>query len=165
MPKISIKSIKHKISESRKKKKDKQGGRIHLIIGASRLGAHIALRHAKRGLYVIIVDKNASEVDRLGGSFTGSFVHGDGTKLSTLINANIKSACEVVITTDDDDTNIFIANLVYAKFNKTNIVLRIDDETKHDLVLCPTANIINPYVDSFAQYISIYHQNDEGGKK
>ncbi|MCQ2793835.1 MAG: NAD-binding protein [Bacilli bacterium] len=151
-------------------KKKMNRGHLHLIIGASRLGSRIAIKHAKEGKYVTVIDKDKKAANKLGEDFLGSFVCGDATKISTLLEANVKSAQEVVIVTDDDDVNIFLANLIYVKFDKTNIVVRIDDETKHDLLLHYEMQIINPFISSLNDYIIIDHarteeKEDKGDKK
>ncbi|MCQ2792469.1 MAG: NAD-binding protein [Bacilli bacterium] len=162
MAKISIKAFLDKRRNKKEIEKEKaQKGYIHLVIGASRLGANIAQRHAKRGLYVTIVDKDPESSNRLDEGFTGAFVCGDAVKISTLEEANVKAAREIVIATDDDDTNIMIANIIYAKYNKTNLVVRIDDQTKHDLLLTNQCYIINPYIDSIAQYIQNYRRKEK----
>jgi len=127
-------------------------GRIHLIVGASRLGAAIASIYAREGKYVTVIDKDKDSKYKLGENFVGSFIKGDATKVATLEEADITNVKEVVVVTDDDDTNIFIATLIYKIYEKKNIVLRLADSDKAQLLPDKTFHVITPHENSLLQY-------------
>ncbi len=145
---------------SKDKNKKYQRGHVHLIIGASRFGTRVALRYAKAGLYVTVVDMDKKSQYKLGDNFLGSFVLGDATKLSTLEEANVSRAKTILIVTDNEDTNIFIANLIYTKYHKNNIIVRLDDEDKYNLLINKDVKIVNPFMTSIIQFVN-FEKEDE----
>jgi len=138
-----------------KHKKTTTKGHIHLIIGASRFGARVALKFAKSGHYVTVIDKNQKSIYKLGDNFPGSFIVGDATKLNVLEDGDIKHAKTVLIATDSDDTNIYLANLILLKYKINDITVRIDDEDKHKLLDSKYIKIINPFLTSMMQYVEL----------
>lgn len=130
-------------------------GHIHIVIGSSRFGARVAIKYAKSGLYVTVIDKDKNSYYKLGENFLGSFIVGDATKISTLEDADIFHAKSVILATDNDDVNIYLANLIFTKYHKTNIIVRLDDEDKHDLLVSNDIKIINPFLNSMIQFVEM----------
>jgi Trk K+ transport system NAD-binding subunit len=75
-----------------------------MVLGGGRVGLAAALDLYARGLGVVVVDKKEKRVPcpdiRL--------VSGDAADLSVLEEAGIRTAPSVIITTHDDDTNIYL---------------------------------------------------------
>jgi len=140
---------------------NKSKGHIHLIIGASKLGAAIATKRAKEGQYVTIIDKDNEARYKLGDNFLGSFLCGDATFITVLEEANIEKAKEVVIVTDSDDTNLYLANMLFKIYEKENIVIRLNDIDKADLLLNKKTAMINPFIESFFEYENIASKEDK----
>jgi len=130
----------------------KDKGIVHLIIGCSRLGAAIAKAYSKEGAYVSVLDKDPEAKNKLGDSFLGTFLTGDCTNINTLKEIGINSAKEIVIVTDEDDINVFVANVMFKIFGKTNLVIRLVDNTKEKLILNKEAKVINPFNESLKVY-------------
>ena len=74
-----------------------------LVLGGGRVGLAAARSLRGRGLNVVIVDRR--EVP--AGEGVG-FVKGDAADLAVLESAGIRAAPSVIITTHDDDTNIYL---------------------------------------------------------
>lgn len=74
-----------------------------LILGGGRVGLSAARSLAKRGMPAVIVDRKA-EI-RTDGI---PHVRGDAADLNVLEKAGIHEAAGIVITTHDDDTNIYL---------------------------------------------------------
>lgn len=130
----------------------KDRGSVHLIIGCSKLGAEIAKAYSKEGAYVSVIDKDPNAKYKLGDTFLGTFVCGDATNANVLKEVGISSAKEVVVVTDNDDVNVFVTNILYKIFEKNNVVIRLNDETKEKLLLNKNAKVINPFNEAMKVY-------------
>ncbi len=75
-----------------------------IIIGGGRVGRAIAKALHARGVDCRIVERNAERVRT-----AGQYVIGDAAELEVLEKAGIMSCSSVVITTHDDDINIYLA--------------------------------------------------------
>ncbi|QIO21552.1 cation:proton antiporter [Haloarcula sp. JP-L23] len=94
-----------------------------LIVGAGRVGTELADRFEARGEEVIMVDKDASAVERARAAGHRA-VHGDATDASTLDAADAKRASVVVAATADDDVNMLVAQLAATRFDVETVVAR-----------------------------------------
>lgn len=80
-----------------------QTGEAVLILGCGRVGMWAARQLARSGRKYAIVDKQAK-----GGFVHDHLIIGDAADLSVLEKAGIRNAPSVIITTHDDDTNIYL---------------------------------------------------------
>ena len=83
-----------------------------MIIGAGRIGRHLAKILVKAGLSVKVIDKNRERcrdlADHLG---KGLVLCGDGTDVDLLVEEGVEEADAVVCLTDDDKLNLLLALL------------------------------------------------------
>lgn len=98
-----------------------------LIIGCGRLGSSIANKDSLAGKNVLVVDKNANAFELLSDRFSGYTYSGDVSDLALLEEASIGSAKEIIITTGDDNINIFIAHVASQIYHVPNIYVRLGD--------------------------------------
>jgi trk system potassium uptake protein TrkA len=126
-----------------------------VIIGSGRLGASIATMLSDQGRDVLIVDKEQTSFRKLNETFSGYDIIGDATDMSILENeASIREADEVIITTDSDNVNLFIAHLCFYVYHVPNIYVRFTDNDKGVLVKKTNIQTIYPFVlsiDDFCQ--------------
>lgn len=112
-----------------------------IIIGAGRVGNSLA-KDLEKTSNVLIIDKDKNKLARLV-DFSGFIEVGDATDISFLRANGIEEADTVVITTDDDNTNIFLSDVCYYLFSRKNIFIRLKDSRKSTLVnkdvkcICP----------------------------
>ena len=92
-----------------------------LIIGCGRLGASIASKDSASGKNVIVIDRDPSSFELLSDRFSGLKFVGDVTDLSLLEEAFITSTKDLVITTGDDNVNVFLAQIGRQIYNVPNI--------------------------------------------
>ena len=85
-----------------------------VIIGAGRVGRGAAKAFEERGMEYRIIDKNP---DRIKDN--DRYIHGSGEDLQTLEKAGIREAPCVIITTHEDDVNIYLT--IYARRLRPNI--------------------------------------------
>lgn len=124
-----------------------------LVIGSGRLGASIATMLSDLGDDVLIIDKDGSSFRKLSDTFSGYDVVGDATDLSVLENeALIYEAKEVVIVTDSDNVNLFIAHLCFYLYDVPHIYVRFSDNDKGKLVEHTTIQTIYPFILSIEDF-------------
>ena len=105
-----------------------------IVIGSGRLGANIATKMSETGEDVIIIDSTEDAFRKLQETFSGYQIVGDATDLAVLENAYIKHAKAVVITTDSDNTNIYLSHICYYVYNVPKIYVRLSDTDKGKLL-------------------------------
>lgn len=135
---------------SYKKMKEKKG--LVVVLGCSRLGAQIACNASLSNNDVYIVDKDEKSFDKLLIGFNGTSILGDATEKSVLDDCEIQKADEVIITTDDDNTNIYLASMIVNQYPVNFVVVRLRDDSKVPLLNNSKIRIITPNKLSMKNY-------------
>ena len=98
-----------------------------LVIGAGKVGQAAAVALKRKGLRVFVLDRDAAALDALAG--TVDAVHGgDAADRALIERAGIGSVASVLLTTNDDAVNIYLA--VFCR--KLNPSLRIVSRITHE---------------------------------
>lgn len=105
----------------------KKSNAYTVIIGCGRLGAILANTLSNEGENVMIIDENSNSFRRLSSNFGGLSLEGNGTDLDMLKDANIHRASAVIAVTNDDNTNIMIAQIARDIFGVERVVARLYD--------------------------------------
>ena len=98
-----------------------------IIVGCGRVGAELAKLLAGEGHNVVIVDRNPASFERLGGTFNGLTVIGNGFDLSLLREAGIEKADAFCSLTNGDNTNLVSAQVAKRIFNVPKVIARVYD--------------------------------------
>lgn len=98
-----------------------------LVIGGGAVGQAVSLALRKRGALVTILDQDASIRDELAQQ-ADRVVIGDASNLQTVKLAGIDEAPSVVLTTNDDATNIFLSVYCRRLSDDAHIVSRISHD-------------------------------------
>ena len=101
-----------------------------IIVGCGRLGAHVAKMLTRSNNSLVVIDKDESAFTRLTEEFSGFTIEADAIEQETLEKAKIKQADVVVATTDDDNTNIMIAQVAREIYYVPQVMARIYDPSK-----------------------------------
>lgn len=116
-----------------------------IIVGCGRLGAYLAGELSDKDENVLIMDKSKDSFRRLSGGFGGLTIVGNGTDLDKLADAKIEKASCVIAVTNDDNTNITIAQIAKELFHVRTVIARLYDPERenvyHELgvdTICPT---------------------------
>jgi len=123
-----------------------------LIIGCGQLGATIANKCSLEGKNIMVVDTNAKSFELLSDRFSGYTFVGDVTELATLEEAYITSAKEIIITTGDDNTNLFVAHIARQIYNVPQIYVRLSDPESEILLKGMDVKSIYPLELSFDKF-------------
>ncbi|MFK7898643.1 MAG: TrkA family potassium uptake protein [Myxococcota bacterium] len=98
-----------------------------LVIGGGSVGQAVTLALRARGASVTILDEDASLRDELA-QIADRVVIGDASNLQTVKLAGIDEAPSVVLTTNDDATNIFLSVYCRRLSDDAHIVSRISHD-------------------------------------
>jgi trk system potassium uptake protein TrkA len=132
-----------------------------IVIGSGRLGGNIATKMSEAGEDVIVIDATEDSFRKLQESFSGYQVVGDATDMTVLENAYIKQAKTVVLTTDSDNVNIFLAHVCYYIYNVPNIFARLEDTDKGKLLEGTAIRAIYPFKLSFNEFLEMSKEEEE----
>ena len=120
-----------------------------IVIGCGRVGSSVAHELRSEGWDVVAIDEKEEALSRLGESWDGGFVVGHGMDSSVLRRAGIEDADAVVVSTDGDNTNIVVGQVVQKRFGIECVVVRLLDPARAAFyseqgmrTVCPTSNAI-----------------------
>ena len=129
---------------------DKKKDGISIIVGCGRLGANLANALSDSGKSVVIIDKNPEAFRKLSSSFGGIVMTGDATDMLVLKNAEIGKSMAVISVTNNDNTNIMIAQLAKELFNIPQVIARLYDPDRECVyrefgidTICPAILSVN----------------------
>ena len=98
-----------------------------IICGCSSLGATITNKFSTEGKNLMVIDIEPKNFERLSDRFSGYTIAGDVSDLEVLEEAGIASAKEIVITTDNDNLNLFVAHIARKIYGVPNIYVRLSE--------------------------------------
>ncbi len=98
-----------------------------IIVGCGRVGSELAKLLSNEGHDVVIIDKNQSSFDRLGGTFNGLMLVGNGFDLGLLKRAGIEKADAFCAVTNGDNTNLVSAQAAKKIFKVPKVIARVYD--------------------------------------
>lgn len=104
-----------------------------IIVGCGRVGSELALLLSREGNNVAVVDNNKTSFHRLGGTFNGLCVTGNGFDLEVLRRAGVESADAFVVVTNGDNTNIMASQVAKKIFNVPKVIARVYDPRRADI--------------------------------
>lgn len=128
-----------------------------MIVGAGRVGRHLAVLLEKNGISVKIIDNNPDRCDTTVSLLDqGIVLHGDGTDIDLLKQEGVGEADAVVCLTNDDKLNLLVALLAKRLGAKKTFVrvgrneyASIMQQVGVDIVLSPqilTAGVILRFI-------------------
>jgi len=101
-----------------------------MIIGCGRQGAELAKTLSLNGLEITVVDNDPSAFERLGSSFGGQVILGNGMDRDILLKGGIEQADGMAVLTASDEVNIVVARLARQVFTVPRVVARVHDPLK-----------------------------------
>jgi trk system potassium uptake protein len=124
-----------------------------VVIGCGRVGSAVAKSLLSDGWEVTAVDGNEDALLRLGPAWKGGFVLGHGMDTAVLEDAGIAEADAAVVSTNGDNTNLVIAQVLKKRYEIPEVVVRILDPRRADFysdrgmhTICPTQTAISELV-------------------
>ncbi len=139
-------------------KKRKAKDEYIIIVGCGRLGSHIANIFSKKKKSIVVIDKKEEAFRRLGVDFSGFTIEADATEEDVLLEAKIDKADIVITVTDDDNTNIMVAQIAKKIFNVPKVIARIFDVKMKEFYEELDISILSPTILSANKFIDIVEQ-------
>ena len=116
-----------------------------VIIGCGRLGASLANAISDKEASVMMVDRDERAFRKLGTAYGGLTLTGDATDIAVLRRTEIERADTVVSVTNDDNTNIMVAQIARNVYHIPNVICRLYDPEREIVykefgidTICPT---------------------------
>lgn len=98
-----------------------------IIVGCGRVGSELAKLLSGEGNNIVVIDKQQSSFDRLGGTFNGLTMVGNGFDLSLLKQAGVEKADAFCAVTNGDNTNLISAQVAKKIFKVPKVIARVYD--------------------------------------
>jgi trk system potassium uptake protein TrkA len=117
-----------------------------VILGCGRLGERVAKKMEKdKANSVIVMDKNANALNKLGKEFSGQVIQADGTDMQAYTEVMKEKTDLFIAITSSDNTNIMAAEIAKQKYKAETAIARVDDPIRAKafeelgiLTFCPT---------------------------
>ena len=126
-----------------------------VVIGCGRVGSAVAKGLAAEGWEVTVVDEDEDALGRLGAGWRGGFVVGHGMDVTVLERAGLADADAAVVSTDGDNTNIVIGQILSTRYGIETVAVRVLDPARARLysdrgmrIVCPTQTAISELLDT-----------------
>ena len=98
-----------------------------IIVGCGRVGAELAKLLSGEGHDLVVIDKNPAAFNRLGGTFNGLTMVGNGFDPDLLKEAGIEKADVFCSLTNGDNTNLVSAQVAKKIFSVPKVIARVYD--------------------------------------
>jgi len=98
-----------------------------IIVGCGRVGSELAKLLSQEGHNVVVIDRSQSSFDRLGGTFNGLTMTGNGFDLGLLKQVGIEKADAFCAVTNGDNTNLICAQVAKKIFKVPKVLARVYD--------------------------------------
>jgi trk system potassium uptake protein TrkA len=125
-----------------------------VVIGCGRTGSAVAKGLAAEDWDVTAVDESEDGLLRLG-AWQGGFVLGHGMDVAVLERAGVADADAAVVSTDGDNTNIVIGQVIQRRYGTGCVVVRVLDPARAEFygerglrTVCPTQTAISVLLDA-----------------
>ena len=129
-----------------------------VIVGCGRTGPRSRRSSPVEGWDVTCVDDDETALGRLG-DWRGGFVVGHGMDLEVLERAGIATADAAVVSTDGDNSNVVIGQVVQRRYELGCVVVRVLDPRRAEFyaerglqTVCPTQTAIATLAEIVRSY-------------
>jgi len=126
-----------------------------VVIGCGRTGSAVAKGLVADGWDVMAVDESEDALGRLGPDWRGGFVVGHGLDMTMLERAGVSDAEAAVVSTDGDNTNLVIGQVLQKRYGIGTVVVRVLDPARAHFyaerglkTVCPTQTAISVLRDA-----------------
>jgi trk system potassium uptake protein TrkA len=121
-----------------------------IVVGCGRVGSAVARGLAAEGWDVTAIDENEDALMRLGPGWQGGFHVGHGMDVTVLERAGVAATDAAVVSTDGDNTNVVIGQVLQKRYDIPCVVVRVLDPARADFyaqlglnTVCPTKTAIS----------------------
>jgi trk system potassium uptake protein TrkA len=114
-----------------------------IIVGCGRVGSELAKLLSNEGHNVVVIDKNPASFDRLGGTFNGLTMAGNGFDTELLKQGGIEKSDAFCAVTNGDNTNLISAQVAKKIFKVPKVIARVYDPQRAHIYAALGLDIIS----------------------
>lgn len=118
-------------------------GMYVIIVGCGRVGSELAKLLSNEGHNVVVIDKSQGSFDRLGGTFNGLTMVGNGFDLELLKQVGIEKTDAFCSVTNGDNTNLISAQVAKKIFKVPKVIARVYDPARAHIYAALGLDIIS----------------------
>lgn len=125
-----------------------------VIAGCGRVGAYLANTLSHAGHSVVIIDQDDAAFSLLAPDFSGFKIEGDAIEVNVLKQSKAQKADMLLAVSNDENTNIMVAQIARTLFQIPHIAARVFDPEKGLIfqeagiqIICPTSIIGDAFLD------------------
>jgi trk system potassium uptake protein TrkA len=98
-----------------------------IIVGAGKVGYHLAKQLVQEGHEVLVMEKDRKTAEGLAEELGDIVMHADGCEIRSMTEAGMGRANVVVAVTGDDEDNLVICQMAKRKFGVPRTIARVND--------------------------------------
>ncbi len=117
-----------------------------IIVGCGRLGTILVNRLSRLGHSIVIIDKDTGAFEGLSSDFSGFTIGGDAAESSVLQNAKINKADMFYALTNNDNTNLMLAQIAKDIYKVPFVIARVNDPQRDIVYKNLNINTICPII-------------------
>jgi trk system potassium uptake protein TrkA len=114
-----------------------------IIVGCGRVGSELAKILANEGHDLVVIDRNVASFQRLGRTFNGVTLIGNGYDLELLKTAGIEKADAFCAVTNGDNTNLVSAQVAKRIYKVPKVITRVYDPNRASIYRALGLDIIS----------------------
>ncbi len=125
-----------------------------VIVGCGRLGAFLANKLSQSGHNIVVIDQNEPAFALLSAEFSGFKIEGDATELAVLKKSKVEKSDVLLAVSENDNTNLMVAQIAKTIFQVPNVIARIFDHEKEEIyrnsgieIICTTTILGDIFLD------------------
>jgi trk system potassium uptake protein TrkA len=101
-----------------------------IVVGCGRVGGQVATLLSQEGHNVVVIDRNPASFKRLGKTFNGVTLIGNGYEPDVLKEAGVERADVLCSLTNGDNTNIMASQVAKKIFRVPRVIARVYDSAR-----------------------------------
>jgi trk system potassium uptake protein len=114
-----------------------------IIVGCGRVGSELAKLLSGEGHNVVVIDKNQESFQRLGDTFNGLTIVGNGFDAELLKHAGIEKADAFCAVSNGDNTNLVCAQLAKRVYHVPKVFARVYDPQRASIYTALGLDVIS----------------------
>jgi len=104
-----------------------------IVVGGGKVGYYLAKELVEEGHEVLVIEKDATKVERIAEDLGDITLRGDGCEAATMEMAGFGRADMVIAVTGDDEDNLVVCQVAKAKFNVPRALARINNPKNEEV--------------------------------
>lgn len=129
------------------------------VTGCGKIGAALAARLSEQGHDVVVIDSDEKNFENLSDDYSGLTFAGVPIDADVLIKAGIRDCDALCAASNDDNTNLMVAQLAKTVFEVEKVIVRVSDSEKESLynsfgftTICPTNLTVDSFISAFGEF-------------